>query len=130
MGRGLMTEKDFHEIHENMEKIFEENDIFIDKIYYCPYDHGKEIFDCRKPNLGLAKQAKKELPEIDFKKSVMVGDFISDMQFGKTLGTLTIYLNSPSDDTPELGDLCFKNIFEFDLSINKVISIRSLQKRL
>ena len=59
IGLGLMTEEDLHKIHESMKKVFEENGIFIDKIYYCPHDYEKEICDCRKPNIRFSTQGKK-----------------------------------------------------------------------
>jgi D-glycero-D-manno-heptose 1,7-bisphosphate phosphatase len=59
IGLGLMTENDLHKIHENMQKILQENGVFIDKIYYCPHDYQKENCDCRKPKVGLALKAKK-----------------------------------------------------------------------
>ncbi len=89
IGLGLMTENDLCKIHENMEKILKENGVFIDRIYYCPHDYEKENCDCRKPKVGLALKAKMEFPEIDFKKSIVLGDSISDIQFGKSLGMIS-----------------------------------------
>lgn len=42
-------------------------------------------------------QSKKDFPEIDFEQSVMVGNNISDMQFGKKLGMKTIFLHTTRD---------------------------------
>ena len=41
----------------------------------------------------LLHEAKKDFPEIDFSKSLMVGDSMSDMQFGKTAGMKTAYIS-------------------------------------
>jgi histidinol phosphatase-like enzyme len=46
----------------------------------------------RKPGVGMALRARKAFPEIRFSKSVMAGDSISDMVFGKRLGMKTVFL--------------------------------------
>ncbi|MDT7907945.1 MAG: HAD family hydrolase [Candidatus Calescibacterium sp.] len=119
IGLGLMTENDLHKIHENMQKILQENGVFIDKIYYCPHDYQKENCDCRKPKVGLALKAKMDFPEIDFKKSIILGDSISDIEFGKSLGMITVFINQNCDFSSDLADLCFKNILEFALAVSK-----------
>lgn len=116
IGRGLMTEKDLEKIHKNMVDIFKKNNILIDKIYYCPHDYEKEKCDCRKPNISLALQAKKDFPEIDFKKSIMVGDSIDDMKFGKKLGMLTVFINK-NKYKPKFSDFSFKSLLEFSQKI-------------
>jgi len=119
IGRGLMTENDLHEIHKNMIKVFELNGIYIDKIYYCPHDYEKEICDCRKPNVGLALKAKEEFPEINFRKSITVGDSLSDIVFGKSLGMLTVYINQDCSNTPNIADFCFTSLYEFAKYLEK-----------
>jgi len=119
IGLGLMTENDLRKIHENMEKILQENGVFIDKIYYCPHDYERENCNCRKPKVGLALKAKMEFPEIDFKKSIVLGDSISDIQFGKSLGMITVFINQNCDFSSDLADLCSKNIIEFALAVSK-----------
>jgi D-glycero-D-manno-heptose 1,7-bisphosphate phosphatase len=119
IGLGLMTENDLHKIHENMQKILQENGVFIDKIYYCPHDYQKENCDCRKPKVGLALKAKTDFPEIDFKKSIVLGDSISDIEFGKSLDMITVFINQNRDFSSNLADLCFKNILEFALAVKR-----------
>lgn len=112
IGRGLMTKEELYKIHENMIEVFELNGIHIDKIYYCPHDYEKEICDCRKPNTGLALKAKEEFPEIDFKKSITVGDSLSDMEFGKSLQMITVYINQDGN-IPTIADFTFSSLNEF-----------------
>lgn len=90
IGKGLMTEADLKNIHENMLAEIRLTAGRIDKIYYCTNLND----DCvdRKPNAGMAHQAKNDFVNIDFKKSVMIGNKLSDMQFGKSVGMYTIYL--------------------------------------
>ena len=92
IGKELMTEDQLWEIHQNMLDEIHMNGGFIHEIYHCP---DLAIYEplCRKPNPGLALEAQKHFPEVNFKKSVMIGDTMSDMEFGKNLGMKTIYLS-------------------------------------
>lgn len=65
----------------------------IDAIYYCPYP-SKWNARCRKPNPGMAIWAKHDFPDIDFKKSIMIGDSLSDMEFAENLGMFKILIDN------------------------------------
>jgi HAD superfamily hydrolase (TIGR01662 family) len=68
----------------------------IDEIYYCPYTGELEPL-CRKPNPGMALEAQKDFPDIDFKKSLMIGDSDSDIIFGNRLDMKTILVGNNSE---------------------------------
>lgn len=106
IGRGFMTEEDLRDIHKNMFAVLNKENIIIDRIYYCPHDYEKDKCSCRKPNIGMALQAKRDFPEIDFKKSVMVGDSLIDIEFGNKLNMLSILIGSNA----QAG---FKSLYEF-----------------
>ena len=46
----------------------------------------------RKPNIGMALQANEEFPSINLKKSIMLGDSISDMEFAKNANMIGILI--------------------------------------
>jgi len=94
VGKGLMTENDLNTIHETMLSVIQKNGGRIDKIYYCTDLENESIN--RKPNSGMANQAKKDFPGIDFEKSIMVGDSTSDIEFGNRLGMKTILIKQTS----------------------------------
>lgn len=110
--RRLMTEEDLWEIHENMLKKISRTGGKIDKIYYCPCDIDDNSRG-RKPNIGMALQSKKDFPEINFSKSIMVGDSLSDMEFGKKSGMITIFIsnNLSNDLNMDNIDFKFKDLF-------------------
>jgi D-glycero-D-manno-heptose 1,7-bisphosphate phosphatase/D-glycero-alpha-D-manno-heptose 1-phosphate guanylyltransferase len=86
----------------------------IDTIFYCSdLDNGS--FN-RKPQPGMAFQAQEEFPSIDFSKSVMVGNRMSDMEFGRNAGMHTIYLATTNPEAPFPDtkiDYRFDNLFQF-----------------
>lgn len=93
IGKGLMTDAQLDHIHNEMQSELRSFSARIDKIYYSPFRaEEKSIF--RKPNPGLARKAKIDFPMIDFEKSIMVGDSISDMQFGRNVGMHTFFISN------------------------------------
>ncbi len=114
VGKGLMTVDDLTLIHTNMLTRIEETGGRIDKAYYCA-DLSDDAPD-RKPNPGMAHQAKLDFPEIDMSKSIMVGNRISDMGFGRNAGMHTVFVTTTHPDTPypdPMIDLRFNNLLEF-----------------
>lgn len=91
IGKGIYTHEDLAAVHHNMLENIESAGGRIDKIYYAP-NLNSENSPLRKPNTGMGLQAQQDFPEIDFKKSVIIGDSVSDMQFGKNLGMTTFYI--------------------------------------
>lgn len=113
IGKGLMTERDLDSLHEEMMNQIRYAGGNINKIYYSPYRDGeKSVF--RKPNIGMARKAKIDFPVIDFKRSIMVGDSQSDMQFGKNAGMITIFI-AADKQIPE-GDENFIDFVFADLN--------------
>lgn len=118
IGKGLMSADDLALIHQNMTNKIVELGGRIDAIYYCPDLDNASIN--RKPQPGMAYQAKTTFPEIDFKRSIMVGNRMSDMEFGRNAGMHTVYLATthPEAPFPDTGiDYRYDNLFQFAQSI-------------
>jgi len=114
IGKGMMTEDDLAAIHEKMKTAVKNAGASIDAIYYCT-STSVTAFE-RKPNPGMALRAKNDFPEIDFNKSIMVGNNISDVLFGKNAGMYTVFVKTtnpgqlfPHPDT----DLDFNTLPDF-----------------
>jgi len=89
IAREIMTEQDLESVHNFMINCIKNSGGRIDKIYFCPHDRDENC-GCRKPDIGSALKAKQDFPEVDFNKSIMVGDTSSDIQFGENAGMYTI----------------------------------------
>lgn len=83
IGRGFFSEKDFEKLNFwMMDELFKRG-IKIDKVYYCPHlpdariDKYKKDCECRKPKLGMFRQAIEEF-DIDLSESFAIGDKIRD----------------------------------------------------
>jgi D-glycero-alpha-D-manno-heptose 1-phosphate guanylyltransferase len=98
VGKGLMTEKDLRIIHADMQAAIEGAGGRIDKIYYCTSTDNQH--PDRKPNPGMAFHAKKEFPEIDFSKSITVGNKPSDMLFARSAGMYSVFVATTNPEVP------------------------------
>ncbi|MET0394824.1 MAG: HAD-IIIA family hydrolase [Chitinophagaceae bacterium] len=92
VGRGLMTEEDLAAIHQTMVHQVQAAGGSIDAIYYCTAVHNEHPE--RKPNPGMAARAIHDFPAIDPARSIMVGNNISDMQFGRNAGLYTVFVRT------------------------------------
>ncbi|PSL46069.1 D-glycero-D-manno-heptose 1,7-bisphosphate phosphatase [Chitinophaga niastensis] len=118
IGRGLLTVAGLNEIHARMQQEIRQHGGRIDQIYFCPDVESNS--PCRKPSGGMGLQAQQDFPEIDFRQSIMVGNTLSDMQFGKDLGMQTVFIPSTRPDTPfphPLIDQRYQNLLQFAQAI-------------
>jgi len=109
VGKALMTQDDLDSIHSMMSQQASFANAKIDKIYACTglaEDNPKG----RKPNTGMGLKAQDDFPQIDFKKSVMVGDSQTDMGFGESLGMKTVFIGPKKNKS---ADKTFANLWEF-----------------
>lgn len=114
IGRGLMTEQDLHTIHAEMKVRIEAAGGRIDATFHCPGVEAKTF--CRKPNPGMALKAKDQVPDIDFKRSIMVGNKRSDMQFGRACGMFTLFVTTTNEANclhKGEADLVFPSLLHF-----------------
>lgn len=118
IGKGLMTESELEEIHKRMQLSVSNAGGRIDKIYYSPYLASINHFS-RKPSVGLGLIARRDFSEISFRKSVMAGDSLSDLLFGKRLGMKTVLIGDPvlARKNPFLIDFVFPDLITFANSI-------------
>ncbi|UEG49523.1 HAD family hydrolase [Ferruginibacter lapsinanis] len=114
VGKGLTKPEDLATIHLNMTDEIVKAGGRIDKIYHCI--DLEESSPNRKPNPGMGLQAKKDFPDVDLGKALMVGNTISDMEFGRNLGIKTVFLPTTR---PEVNlsdfriDATYKSLIQF-----------------
>ena len=105
-----------------MTKEIEANGGRIDAIFFC--SDLEETSPFRKPNPGMGLRAAEQFPEIDLKKTIMVGNTISDMKFGRNLGVKTIFLPTthPEVDLKDtLIDDVYPTLFDFATALHKFV---------
>ena len=116
IGKGLMTEADLTAVHAKLQECLGNT---IDRIYYCPELERAHSFR-RKPNIGMALQARRDYPGLRLKESVMVGDSMTDMLFGRRAGMQTVLVGDNSDvwlRQPYLVDRRYPTLREYAQSL-------------
>jgi len=87
IGRGLCARTEVEEINSKVESILHESGIVIRETLMCPHTPIDDCA-CRKPKIGLVEKyltSDKSKPFF-----AMIGDQISDMEFGINIGALCI----------------------------------------
>ncbi len=121
IGKGLMEEADLDRIHEKMRSEAEAAGCRIDRVYLCGELSGSGSFN-RKPAIGMGLQAKRDYPALSFRRSIMVGDTLADMQFGKRLKMKTVLIDSSvkqAREHPRLVDMRFAYFTDFVAFLNQ-----------
>jgi D-glycero-D-manno-heptose 1,7-bisphosphate phosphatase len=90
IARGIYTMKDAEAIHASFLKLLEGYGARVDAFFVCP--HELHQCTCRKPLPGLYEDAVEQFPAIKPEESVMIGDSLSDIEFGRNLGMKTIFV--------------------------------------
>jgi len=119
IGKGLMRQEDLSLIHKYMCQEIEQAGGDIDAVYSCPALEEEEHPE-RKPNPGMAHRACEDFPEIDMKRSVMVGDKRNDIAFGQNLSMFTVLITMNSNIQAN-ADFHFSSLFGFAKYIEQIV---------
>jgi histidinol-phosphate phosphatase family protein len=106
VGKGVTPLAELHEIHRLMTEAVQHAGGRIDAIFFCP--DLNDDSPRRKPNPGMAFDAAAQFPDIVLAKSLMVGNKLSDLRFGRAAGSKTAFLRTTHPETqvpPGLADI-------------------------
>lgn len=109
IGKGIYSHEDLASVHQKMLREVESAGGHIDAVFYAP-QLASENSPMRKPGIGMAIAAKEKFPEIDFAKSIMVGDTASDMEFARAAGMKFVFCCA---DELHGGDQRFSSLAAF-----------------
>jgi len=95
IGRKIAKRSVVDKINSHIAEYFKAQGILIDFIYVCPHDPRRKC-GCRKPKVALGLKAILNFG-INPNLSYMIGDAVSDIQFGINLGLQTVQVNPLGD---------------------------------
>jgi D-glycero-D-manno-heptose 1,7-bisphosphate phosphatase len=114
---GHYTVADVESIHSEFQKLLNAAGARVDAFFFCPHD--KHSCTCRKPGPGLFEQARARFPEIAPETSIMIGDSLSDIEFGRRLGMGTVFIEGNAEhqkpgaaSAKELAQMCCRSLPE------------------
>lgn len=95
VGKELMTDSDLENVHLKIYNNLKNNGLnWFDAAFYAPY-LKTENHNWRKPNNGMLLQGKNYFPNVDWHKSIMVGDSLSDMKLADSLDLIKVRIKNP-----------------------------------
>jgi len=136
VSRGILTLEEMYKLNDYiLEQVKKQNsNAAFDELYFSPF-HPKATIeayrqdsDCRKPRPGMFLAAQEKY-SIDFKKSVVIGDRLTDIYAGKSVGCVGIQLLTGAENEPLIEselklnpewlkpDHKFKNLYDAALFI-------------
>ena len=117
IAQGLYTMEDVDAIHNSFRRLLEGWGARVDAFFICPHHIGE--CNCRKPLPGLYEQAVARFPDIKPTESIVIGDSLSDIEFGKRIGMKTIFVegnperrSSGAEEAAKLADLSVASLAE------------------
>jgi HAD superfamily hydrolase (TIGR01662 family) len=98
-----INENELRQLHNKLETLLGQERAFLDGLYFCPHHPDKGFegerpelkidCDCRKPKIGLIKDAAEDL-NIDGARSWFVGDTTTDIQTARNAGFRSILVRT------------------------------------
>jgi D-glycero-D-manno-heptose 1,7-bisphosphate phosphatase len=129
IARGLYSEDDFNVLTEWMISEFNKNNAYIDKVYFSPYHptegrgNYKQDHISRKPKPGMLLNSKEDF-DIDFSRSMLIGDKYSDIQSGMSVGMgLNLLLSRKIEKNAyEFHDKNFRNVTSLEIATQYLLN--------
>jgi D-glycero-D-manno-heptose 1,7-bisphosphate phosphatase len=124
VGRGLV---DIQEVHRINQRLIGEIQRFggrVDGVFICPHA-PQDNCACRKPLPGLLLAASTSL-SLDLKRSIMIGDALSDLQAGSAAGIKQLALVKTGRGLEQLGLLEASNLPHYSIYENLLAALKAL----
>ncbi|MDQ7832255.1 MAG: HAD-IIIA family hydrolase [Desulfovibrionaceae bacterium] len=120
VAKGFVSFDELDTVHARMDMLLAQSRAYLDDLYFCPH-HPEAGWEgevaefkipcaCRKPGNELFLRAAKN-HHIDLKRSFMVGDRLSDLEAGKSVGCFTILIRNEHNK-----DIFAKDVIDAEIS--------------
>jgi D-glycero-D-manno-heptose 1,7-bisphosphate phosphatase len=99
VGRGMFSLEALEQMNRRLMEMVEQAGARLERIYSCPH-RPEDRCDCRKPATLLMQQAATQL-RFEPRNAVVIGDKVSDVQFGRNCGATTMLITAdPASAAP------------------------------
>ncbi len=93
VARGLISSEALAGLTARMQEAVRTGGGKISGVFYCEHQTDADC-ECKKPKLGLFRQALRTKKEVDLKSIFFIGDSVMDVEAGKNLGCRTVLVLS------------------------------------
>jgi len=140
IAKGHFNYETFKAIGKKMIKSLNRDNAKLDGAYYC-FHHPegrlkkyRKKCNCRKPKAGLLLKAAKDF-NLDLKNSYLIGDGITDIQAGKSVGCITFLLGNHKCDLCRFlnekkikPDFIVPNLYQATKIIKKMVQFLTIKR--
>ena len=112
VGKGLMTTDELAAIHGRMVREAGAVGGRIDAVLTCEH-LATDSCSCRKPLAGMVTRWLEDHPDVDPRRSVVVGDASTDMEMGRALDAAKCVWIGPSGTHDQSADVAFATLGDF-----------------
>ncbi len=126
VARGLISLESLAEIHRRIEAELAKHGFSFKRIYFAPHAADSN-HPWRKPNPGMLHAAHQDLGGVDFARSWMIGDRMSDVEAGHRAGCKTVLLAGA--ETPADSKFAAPTIFAPNLLV-AALEILTIDKQI
>ncbi len=99
VAKGLMTEADLEVVNQQMLQEITQAGGRVDRIFTCTSPAAADD-PRRKPGIGMYFDALAAFPDLPWQQKIMVGDTLSDMQFGQAAGMECVWIDYGIEEIP------------------------------
>jgi len=110
VGRGYYTVDDVKAVNEEIRKQLAEQGAKVQDFYFCPHA-PEENCECRKPKVGLIRQAMEE-SNLDLKRIYTIGDKPSDVELAHNAGGMGTVVFSGQTKPEDIASWPFQPDFK------------------
>lgn len=104
VGRGYFTEAEVGRANERLLELLKKEGARADAVYFCPH-HPDDGCSCRKPAIGMLKQAAAE-HGLELKGAIVIGDKLTDVELAHNAGGrgVLVLTGFGSDESAKVGE--------------------------
>ena len=110
VARGLISSEELARLTARMQEEIRAGGGKISGVFYCEHRTDSDC-ECKKPKLGLFKQALQGKKDVDLKSVFFIGDAVMDVEAGKALGCRTVLVLSGRATLEEVERWAFQPDF-------------------
>ena len=133
VGRGYFDLERLELIHDNLVRLLDSENVYLDRIYFCPHLPESSCL-CRKPETGLLEEAARDL-RFDPRYSFVIGDKGSDIEMGQRVSAATLLVRTGYGGEVEANesvhpDYVVDGLEDAALVIQSILATKNIENQL
>ncbi|HEY9712162.1 MAG TPA: HAD family hydrolase [Chroococcales cyanobacterium] len=117
--RGYYPEQHILDLNQRLVRLLNEGGAKLDALYYCPHLEEGSVApyavscQCRKPLTGMVEQAYREHPQLDRRRSFVIGDKATDVELAQNCGARGVLVTTGYGERVQKGEYQWQVVPDF-----------------